>query len=411
MTRYVVVLLLAISGTSLWCAPARRLLVISVDGLDHRYLAQRDQLGLKIPNIRRLLDEGAWADGVCGEVPTVTWPAHTTMITGVSPSEHGILGNRRPAAEGGEYYWNTSLMKVDNLWRAAHDAGLKTGAITWPVSVGAPLDWNLPEYFQRRRGGAMDLDTIGSKSTPGLVDRIARMFPSFAQQWMDDRTRTQAVVYLLRAEKPDFLTLHLVDLDAEEHETGPFSKASLAILEYTDELIGQMLAALPPNTVVALVSDHGFARADKVIDLRASIVKAGVQGKLEQTSGFVSARDEAAASFLDKAAVNPANGIGRRIPREELQRFAPKLLDAIAVYEAADGYLFGAGTAGAVISKPHEFGVHGLWPGRASYRSVFALWGPDVKRERLPELRQTDLARRFAEVLGISFTPGAAPAR
>ncbi|MBL8234714.1 MAG: alkaline phosphatase family protein, partial [Bryobacterales bacterium] len=96
----------------------RPVLVISVDGLDHRYLRDADALGLKIPNMRRILAEGEWADGVAGVLPTVTWPSHTTLITGVVPDKHGILGNRRPASEGGDYYWTVDLLKVKTLWHA-----------------------------------------------------------------------------------------------------------------------------------------------------------------------------------------------------------------------------------------------------------------------------------------------------
>src|SRR4030095_12402362 len=84
---------------------AQPLLVVSVDGLDNRYLRDRDQMGVKIPHIRRLIKEGQWSEGVIGVVPTITWPSHTTIITGVEPRVHGILSNRKP---GGDYPWNVS---------------------------------------------------------------------------------------------------------------------------------------------------------------------------------------------------------------------------------------------------------------------------------------------------------------
>src|SRR5215510_16016502 len=196
----------------------RPLLVISVDGLDYRYLRDCDKLGLKSPNLRRLMHEGEVTEGVVGVFPTITWPSHTTIITGVDPRVHGIMGNRRPREEGGDYYWDVSLLKTKTLWHAAREAGLKTAAITWPVTVGAMIDFNLPEYFQKRRGGAMDLPSVEKKATPGLVEKIAKVFPSFAQEWMDDRARTLAAVFLLKYERPDLLLLHLVDLDAEAHE-------------------------------------------------------------------------------------------------------------------------------------------------------------------------------------------------
>src|SRR6185437_14181049 len=201
------------------------LTVISVDGLDNRYLANADAMGLKIPNLRRMMREGQVARGVVGVFPTITWPSHTTLITGVDPVVHGILGNQRPRTEGGGYYWTVSFLKVPTLLDAAHQAGLKIATITWPVTVDAPVDWNLPEYFQRRRGGFMDTRSIESKEKPaGLVERIAAAYPSFPQEWMDDRTRILAAVYLLQHEHPDLMLVHLVDLDSEEHDDAPFTR-------------------------------------------------------------------------------------------------------------------------------------------------------------------------------------------
>src|SRR5262249_53428341 len=160
-------------------------------------------------------------------------------------------------------------------------AGLKSAAVTWPVTVGADIDFNLPEYFQKRNGGFMDLHSIEAKATPGLVEKIQRVFPSFTQEWMDDRTPTQALLYFLKHETPDLILLHLVDLDSEAHENGPFSREANAKLEYTDELIGQMLAALPPWMTVAIVSDHGFERADRVIDVQKALARDGVAGSVE----------------------------------------------------------------------------------------------------------------------------------
>src|SRR5437868_4040162 len=99
------------------------LVVISVDGLDNRYLQDAGRMGLKIPNLRRLMREGQYSRGVIGVVPTVTWPSHTTILTGVDPSVHGILGNQRPKSDGGDYYWSASLIKVPTLLQAVHEAG------------------------------------------------------------------------------------------------------------------------------------------------------------------------------------------------------------------------------------------------------------------------------------------------
>ncbi len=386
-------------------AAKQPLLVVSVDGLDQRYLAECDRMGLKIPHIRQMMAQGAWAErGVLGVVPTITWPSHTTLLTGVEPRVHGILSNRLP---GGDYPWNARMLRARTLIDAAHQAGLRTAAITWPVTVDAPLDFNLPEYFTRRRGGAMDLRSIESKCVPAdLVKQIARAAPSFAQEWMDDRTRTQAAVYLLRAAQPDLLLVHLVDLDAEEHDNAPFSREAIAVLEYTDELLGQMLAAKPAAMAVALVSDHGFEQVHATVNLQALAAQQHVAGIMAR-GATVSARDASGVAFLEGLAGDARYGIGRRIPDEEVGRFAPELRKEAAVFESAEGIEF-AGTSddAELFGKPREMGNHGHWPTR--YRAVFVLTSTGGKPARLGELQLVQEASRFAEVLGISFTPGPA---
>src|SRR6266481_3493032 len=69
-------------------------IMISIDGLVPDYYTAPAQLGLKVPNLTKMKLGGAYAEGVEGIFPTVTYPAHTTMITGVRPSIHGILQNR-----------------------------------------------------------------------------------------------------------------------------------------------------------------------------------------------------------------------------------------------------------------------------------------------------------------------------
>ncbi len=368
--------------------PKTRVVLVSVDGLDHRYLRDRDKLGLKIPNLRRLLREGEWADGVVGEVPTITWPAHTTLLTGVPPAVHGIQANQR---------WDYGLIKCPTLWDTLRQNGLTSAAITWPVTVNAPVTWNLPEYFEKRQGGAMDLAAVGKHATAGLVDEIAAAFPSFAQQWMDDRTRTLAALFLIERKRPDFLAVHLVDLDAEEHDTEPFSTASNAMLEYTDELIGRILAALPPGTVFALVSDHGFVAVDKTVHPPA--------GKI--TPGLVWANTAAEAAELEKLREDTVNGIGRRIPSEEWKRFMPGTGEPVAVYEPADRFLFSPKPLESRYGKPYEIGAHGLWPGRPDYRSVFLLWGPGVSAGQTGEISMLEIAPRLNGLLtGLRAAPG-----
>lgn len=381
---------------------AAKLLVISVDGLDQRYLRDADKAGLRIPHIRRFIREGWSVDGVVGVVPTVTWPSHTSIITGVPPAQHGILGNRRPASEGGEYYWNAALLKVPTLLDAVRQAGLKSAAITWPVTVDAPVDYNLPEYFAKRNGGGMDLHSIESKGTPGLVARIAAMYPSFAQEWMDDRTRALATMYLLREPKPDLILVHFVDHDSEAHETGPFSREANAKIEYTDELLGSVLGVLPKEYVVALVSDHGFERTDATVNFRTLLEP--VAADCTVTPFLLIAKTQAAAERIRVLAREPKHGIGREIEGTELRQLAPSAsAGAVAAWEPAPHHSFTTSNSAELHSKPRELGNHGFWPTRQDYRSVFVLWGKGIKPGKQGEMKMIDIAARLASIVEVPY--------
>jgi predicted AlkP superfamily pyrophosphatase or phosphodiesterase len=373
--------------------PARPLLVISIDGLDHRYLRDADKLGLKIPNLRKLVKDGAWADGgVVGVVPTVTFPSHTSIITGVRPDQHGILNNNRPKEDGGERYFFASFLKVPTLADAAHEAGLRVGGVHWPVTVDSKsFDWDFPEHFKKRQGAGMDWAATAEKSTPGLIEKMTAKYPSMAIEWIDDRIRALATIYLLKYEKPDLLLLHLIDHDSEAHETGPFSVHAKAMVERTDELLGDIMAAKPANMAVALVSDHGFERIDEVVNIRTQ-----VQGNLNVTRTMVTTDDPVALDGLR------ALRTSREIPAGEWRRFFPNTPKPLGAFETPPHQLF-AVDAAAPASTKILHGDHGLWPLRPDYRSTFVLWTPGGRGARIGEVDMLSLAGRLAQVLNVDF--------
>ena len=399
--RILTLAVLCVSGSTLAKQPV---LVITVDGMDQRYLTDSDRLGLKIPNLRKLMREGQWSAGVVGVVPTVTYPSHTTILTGVEATEHGILANSLPDKDGNNRYWSTELLKVKTLLDAAHESGLKTGSVNWPVTVGAISDFNLPKVARKTRGYAQDLRTVSSKANPpDLVNRVNGMFPSFRREWFDDRSRTLAVRYLLKAERPDFLIVNLGDHDETGHVNGPFTPEALAALEYLDELIGTILLDVPKDYAVLVLSDHGFEKWDREVNLGVVAAQRGVKGI--RSLGYVVVADDAeAAKLLAELRQDPQYGIGREVPREEIQRFSPDLLGAAAVYEPAPAAWFGSATSGEVVTKPADLGRHGYWPTR--YRAAYLAWGAGIRPERIAEMSLKDVAGRIATLLGIPFKPG-----
>src|SRR5262249_30398225 len=128
-------------------APRRPVVMISLDGLRPDYVTEADRHGLRIPTLRGLLRRGSYATGVRGVLPTVTYPSHTTLVTGVAPARHGIYSNAvfDPLGTNQEgWYWYASDIRVPTLWDAARTAGIRTASVNWPVTVGAAITWDIP---------------------------------------------------------------------------------------------------------------------------------------------------------------------------------------------------------------------------------------------------------------------------
>ena len=131
------------------------LLLISVDGMKPEAVIDAPSHGLKVPNLRAFMADGAYARGVRGVLPTLTYPSHTTLLTGASPAKHGIIDNTTfdPELRNQRgWYWYTEDIKVPTLWDAAAAANLKTANVYWPVSVGAKITYNLPQIWRARHG-------------------------------------------------------------------------------------------------------------------------------------------------------------------------------------------------------------------------------------------------------------------
>ena len=131
-----------VATTLTWLSAQERrphVIMISIDGLRPALLGQSS---LKLPTLRRLMQQGAWAR-VTGVLPTVTYPSHTTLITGVLPAVHGILDNRIFDPEGVSeqaWFWYSSAIKVTTLPGAVKARGLTAAGVSWPVTVGMALD-------------------------------------------------------------------------------------------------------------------------------------------------------------------------------------------------------------------------------------------------------------------------------
>ena len=394
-------LLLLLCAAAL-AAQQNRLLVISIDGLDHRWLRDADQLGIKTPTLRRLVREGARADGVVGIVPTVTWPSHTTMVTGVSAWEHGIVSNNQPGKPG-QRWWYVEFLKSKTLWELAGEKGLKTAAVWWPVTARGKIDFNLPEFWDDANVKPYAFAPVAREATAGLVETIRRRDPAFGGKDFSDEQGAIAVRVLLETERPELTLWHLGELDSAQHETGAFSVHAKEIIEHQDELLAKVLKALPQGSYVALVSDHGFETEERQLRPEVLLREAGIASKVEVAEGLFGVSEPAAADYFRSLTGKPNSPIAREVPIDDVHRLAPSLKHWRAAFEPVHGVMAVKGTEGPAVRQTGGRGDHGLWPTRNGYRASFVLWGPGIKPQVLPEILMLDIAPTLADLLGVKL--------
>src|SRR3954454_8313733 len=261
------------------------LIVVSIDGMHPDYVRRADQFHLKIPVLRKLYRDGAHASSVRGVLPTVTFPSHTTLVTGVWPVRHGIFNNTIFDPTGkdlGDWYWYSEDVQVPTLWKAASDAGYTVGSVSWPVSVAAPgIAYNIPEYW--RTFTPQEMKLLKALSTPGLISELEKDLGPYTNDLNNaipgDWTRTRFTEALIRKKHANFVTLHLASLDHLEHAHKPFSPQAFETLEAVDGMVGTLEKAIldsDPNGAMAIVSDHGFATIDRELNPAVELVKAGL---------------------------------------------------------------------------------------------------------------------------------------
>ncbi|RYZ53288.1 MAG: alkaline phosphatase family protein, partial [Sphingobacteriales bacterium] len=282
---------LCVLATAVKAQQEPHVILISVDGFRPEFY--KDPTWGMV-NLRQAMSRGAHSDGVRGVFPTVTYPSHTTIITGVKPLKHGIYYNTPVEATGitGRWYWENDSIKVPTIWSAAKTAGLTTACVSWPVTVGAPITYNIPEiwYLPKTEGGEQDRLTATSKfaNPPGLFEEVQENATGkleangFNLDYLSgDENLARIGSYLIRKYKPSFLAIHIANVDHFEHEQGRDGDKVRSAVASADEAIKTIMesvekAGISENTTIIVTGDHGFVDIHSQIAPNILLAKAGL---------------------------------------------------------------------------------------------------------------------------------------
>ena len=418
-------------------------LLISIDGLRPDIVMNSEKYGLKIPTIKKIMKDGTYApNGGEGVMPTMTYPSHTSMLTGTNPATHGVDSNK-PFDSTGEYkgawYWFASN-KVPTLWTSANEHGYTTVNVSFPVSTGAKFNYNVPEFWLT--GTAFDSNYINQFGTPkGLLKEIESdigTYPNSETDLASDKKRVAAAEWLLKNKlngdlktnkKPLFMTVYFASYDDALHEHGIYSKDSMKTLEEVDELVGNLinntLAVTGENLIVNIVSDHGFMDISKRININTAFAKDGLielkeNGNVADWEVFSWSADgscdirlknpedsvtrEKVEKILKELTANKKNGIKQIYSKKEIDELKcfPK---ADFVLEAAEGFAFSNKCTGELITESGSTkATHGYSPKNPQLRFSYFIMGPGIpKGKTIDNVKLIDIAPTLAKCMGVPF--------
>ncbi len=312
--------------------------IISIDGFRPEFYQDATW---PAPMIQQMAQEGVQVNAVRGVFPSVTYPSHTTMITGAVPRRHGIYYNTpfEPEGQTGRWYWHASAIRVPTLWDAVRKAGLKSASISWPASVGGPIDWNIPEFWSLDPEGSA-LDAIRSVTRPPelFAEVMREATGPFTDADFEDRLLRDdrigvAAAYLLEQHRPSLLTVHLIAVDYFQHQSGRDAPMVRRAVTTADQAVRTIVEAaersgIQSRTAFIVTGDHGFVDRDKLVAPNVWMVEAGMMEARRDRGDWRAAFHRTGGSvFLhlrhpeDREAVTQVRALLARLPSETQRLF------------------------------------------------------------------------------------------
>jgi predicted AlkP superfamily pyrophosphatase or phosphodiesterase len=416
-------------------------IVVSIDGLPADYF---NEPAAVMPTLHAMAKKGARAERMVSVFPTVTWPNHTSMVTGVSPARHGVIGNvyyDRATRQNVDLIWDPvfdkeDIVKVPTVYDVAHLAGLKTAGIAWPSARNAKhLDWQVP--------CVIDTELLERYTTPSLHTAFEKIGVKWEHkaEWnkvdgggkaMWDWMHTQVAKQVVIEHRPNLLFLHIDAVDSLQHRSGRnhpegYWAANLAD-HYLREIVEATQAAgIADRTTFIVVSDHGFYNYVQQINGNAvlrdmGLIKTAGNRVVEGRVHYLSMTGGAGIYVLDEAnreqitrdlieKFKTVEGIAAVIDTAEMVRLGLPSASADArapdlMLSAAEGYSFSSSSAAqdAIMPISRVKGAHGYLPGQPKLYATFVAFGAGIQPGvTLPEVRNVDVAPTVAALLGLEM--------
>lgn len=409
-------------------ARAERVVLVSVDGLlPEFYLDER----WPAPAMQQLYREGAHAVAVRSVFPALSYPGHTTLITGALPARHGILHNRefKPVAQPA-WLKDASLIRVPTLWDAVRARGGTSAAVFWPLTVGAAIDWYLPDIWP---GEEDDLVAAirGNDRPPGLIEELereatGRMTPeNFSNKFMMHDLQVALIArYLFEQYRPTLLMLHTQSSGQVLQEPDWRNPRRARAVAASDQVVSVLLESIErtkswDTTAVIVTGDHGNTEIHTQLRPNVWLVEEGLRGRQlegdDWRANFFALGGSAFLRVQEPVDENVAavRRILERLPRakretfrivehEELLQLGSDAESAFAI-AAEPGFVIDDRAEGSDL-EPNPGMSHGHHPSLPDMHTGFVAKGAGIRAgAAVPLLPLTCVAPLIAELLGLDF--------
>jgi len=416
----------------------RHVVVVSVDALVYEDLETLSKLYALAPR----WDKMARVDRVRSIYPTITYPCHSTMMTGVYPDRHHIVNNEAPILGVEHCLWQhfRSSVKAPSIFDAAKKAGLTTAAVFWPVTGKDPaIDYLVDEYWPQHGENSVTAFR-DSGSSEEVIKKIVKPNLKYLEGKHRMHPYADAFVMgcaadMLRNFQPDLLMVHPANVDSARHASGLFTPAVTNALYDTNLWLEELFkaaedAGIYEDTNFFIVSDHGQIEIRRSVALNALLAEEGLldvapDGTLKDWTAFAKSGGTSALVYLkdpaDQVAWNKTKIALEKLRDSEVCGIGEILTEA----EARERYHLGGDFAFVIetdgwtsfstswlkpVQKPldnsdYRFGraTHGHEPEKGPQPTLMA-FGPDIQPgAHLDTARLVDEAPTFAHALGLTM--------
>lgn len=413
----------------------KKLIILSADAM----ITEDLELFTTLPGYKKYLENGCMVREVKSIYPTVTYPCHTTMMTGNYPNRHGVTSNFKLQMNEKPTPWNwfSEVIQSKDIFTACKEKGLTTATVFWPVTgCHKDIDYKIPEYVPQN-GDTIEeaFRRVGcDEEMLAIVKRNSSLLKEYKHPYVDEFI-IQCACDILREKQPDVILIHPANIDGARHANGVFHEKVNEEVINTDRFVQMLMEVqeelgLAEYTNLVVTSDHGQMDIQRIINLNVILADYGFidvdeNGMVKDWKAFCLSNALSANVYLK----NPNDEVTKQRVFKLLQWLKKEGIYGISqvftkdsvdekyhlrgefsyVIEGDNYTSFGESVTGSLIesfgNKDYRYGKasHGHLPEKGP-QPIFMAKGPDfAENVVLQSGRLIDQAPTYARLLGVEL--------